>query len=798
VANPDWSTGLTPSIQVQVTIDQNGNYLGDTLILNLRNAQLSGSVVNPGGDPEPYGWLEVRLQQQGKDKGDNCFGTPIDQDGKFSIGGLAQGNYILKAHPNDGSPYSASSDVIITINANGEYTGGNLTIALKNPSITGKILNPDNSVAHYGFVNVGTNNGEWIDGTGADENGYFKLGLLPAGTYIIKAYPDSGTNCSESDGQTITVDQQGNVSGFSGTLILKSPQLTGTVKGPIGSADENNALPFGWVELRKQDGQGGYNWFGGSGVNDNGQFRIAGLANGTYTVIAHSDWNSDYSQSAETTIHVVGGACAESPLTLRLTDVQISGTVKGPLGSADADNVIPYGYVELRKQNGQNFDWINGVPVDDQGEFKIGGLTNGIYSLKVYPDGNSQYSSSGSYQFTIAGGICTVGFADPDNAVVNLVGQQLTGTIKDYLGQNVQYGSVEIRKQNGGSYDWLNNVEIDQNGTFKLGGLDNGSYKIMAYPKFGNKISPSGYITLTVAGGAVTAASGSGVDFNEVNKTLVINLGAPQISGTVKDPSDNEVPFCWVEIRDLQNNFVLGTGSDEQGKYTLSGLIDGSYKIKAYPSKDANFAPSAEIGITITGGSYSGNPLTISLRIAAAVGTVKDQGNAVKKGWVEIYDNNGVWVMTLPIDEDGHFKLGGLNAGSYTIQAYEITDTGFESSAKKALVIGIDSSVTYDGTAINGGNPFVINIIAANITGTVYKPGAQGPGNKIDGGWVEVGDSNSIWLLNVPVAPDGTFKLPDLANGSYKIQAFNNGYSPSAEAALTVDGQSHTVTLQLQ
>ena len=765
-AYPNGGSRYVPSDETAITISGGVGTGSGELVLQLREPQLSGRVVSPDGEAQPYGYIDIRLPD-----GRGLQGAGVDYEGNFSLGGLEDGTYLLKANPSGDSQYSASGEIEIQI-ADGAYAGGELIFVLQTPQITGVVKDPDNHPVAYAWVNVQEQGGKWVTGAGADENGVFRIGSLDASrTYVIKAYPGWNSEFCDSDPMEIAIDANGNYTGGNITLNLLQAMITGQVRKPDGSAS-----PFGWIEIQRKIDNNNWEWVEGTGVDETGKFRIKSLPDGIYRFKANPNWDSQYTAGISGEIIIVGAVPQSGPsLDITLTDAQINGMVKDPTGGSN----VGYGWVEVRKAiGGDQWEWVGGSSVDYNGNFRIGSLTEGTYVLKAYPDWSSDFSASDDMEVVIdSSGDCTT---NGGNIVILLSRVQIEGTVVEPGGSNARYGWLEVQKYNqaSGEWDWVEGTGYDWYGSFKLGGLADGTYRLKAYPEFGSSFTASEYTgNIDISGGAYNGGE------------LLLTLTQPRITGLVRDPSGEPVQNGWVEVRDAEDNFITGTGVRYNGAFALGGLADGVYKIRAYPAWGTEFIPSEEYTVNVSGNIID---ITLNLRNFQISGTVKTpDGSAIfNKGWIEVYSvTENRWVTGAGIEGDGAFHIGGLSDGQYTIRAFAEAGSVYANSES-------------DNFTITGGNAdkgsIEIRMTEARITGTVNMP----DGSPADGGWVEVGDLLQTWMLSVPVAADGSFKLPGLAGGDYTIQAFRNEGAQQTESVVSefhVDagGNSAAMTLQL-
>jgi hypothetical protein len=148
------------------------------------------------------------------------------------------------------------------------------------------------------------------------------------------------------------------------------------------------------------------------------------------------------------------------------------------------------------------------------------------------------------------------------------------------------------------------------------------------------------------------------------------------ISGRVTDASGtNGIANVNVNLKDLNNNGIDGTGTDENGYYSLDGNPAGDYKVEFDPANAAgnylrewyNDKSSFENADTVTannGQTTAG--IDAQLTEAGAVnGRVTDaSGTAGITGVdVTVYDWAWSWIGSSSTDSNGDYTINWLPAG---------------------------------------------------------------------------------------------------------------------------------------
>ena len=689
-----YKSDLNPSLNIKfnpVIGDFIGNSFGDSIPVEgkyemINNNSLfvnatsiiTGTVKNPDGTPAALGNVSIKAQN-----GDPVSSGNIN-NGKFLLGGLADGTYNLVAHPNGDSQYTNSTTKTITI-TNGVVspaTDANIELAFTNPLIIGTVKNPDGTLANEANVFINSQNGSSGSSVSIN-NGKFLLGGLADGTYNIAASPYDGSQYTSSMTKIITITN-GAVSEADANIELDftNPLIIGTVKNPDGTPA--NA---GGVSINTQSGeQVDY-------VNINsGKFIIGALADGTYSIVAYADGNSPYISSIIKTITIFNGVvspASDANIELAFTNPLITGTVKNPDGTPATS-----GWVTIDSQS-----WGQGSSVSIyNGNFFIGALADGTYNIVASPYDGSQYTSSVTKTITITDGAVSEADATMDLKFTNPL---ITGTVKNPGGTPATSGWVTINSQNGGQ----GSSGIINNGKFLLGGLADGTYNIVAYPDGDSQYTNSMTKTMIITDGVVSLADAN----------IELKFTNPIITGTVKNPDGTPATSGWVTIYP-QNEGQGSSGNISNGKFLLGGLADGTYNIIAYPEGDSKYTNSTTKTIIITNGIASpATDANIELNFTSPIitGTVKNpDGTPANAGNIFIDSKSGGSSSSVSIN-NGEFLIGALADGTYNIVASPFDGSQYTSSVTKTITIigGVVSPATDAKIELAFTNPIITGIV---------------------------------------------------------------------------------------
>ncbi|NEN04939.1 hypothetical protein G3T36_03550 [Diaminobutyricibacter tongyongensis] len=515
-----------------------------------------------------------------------------DANGKYTITGVAAGSYTLDFEAGSGyaeqwwsGRNSQQTADFFSVAAGQTVTGKNATLVAPG-SISGEVMgsgNPDvplssERVYLYGSTGVVAN-------IAMTSGGAYSFTGLAAGTYTI-LFTAIG-NYSEQwwfGAQTkaaatpITVGSGQNVTGISAVLSSGST-ISGTVSAQgspgagLAGATVNASSTAGVVAQAVTDGSGRYT--------------LEDLAAGTYTVeflpgagqsFSAQWWKNASSPSAATSITVGSQQNVPGINATLAAQSSVSGTVEQ---QGNPNTPVAGVNVNAVRSDG-TYAGSNGVS-DSAGNFTVAQLPAGSYTLIFTPNRtpgseqnfavqwwNGESSQAAANYFTVTGGQSATGM----NAVM-VPGATISGTVQGgspaaaLQGVVVGVYSLDGRLRGSVRTDALGHYSIDQ--------LTAGTYAVkFAAPSpydtewSGGKPSLQAATPLTVTSGQTATEDAVLALGASVSGTLSYAGGAPAAGYVgVYDavgPSDSLAT-------------LVGEATVANGKYTVSGLAPGVYKV---------------------------------------------------------------------------------------------------------------------------------------------------------------------------------------------------------------------------
>lgn len=472
--------------------------------------------------------------------------------------------------------------------------------------------------------------------------------------------------------------------------------------------------------------------------------------------------------------HAVQGRALASALTIVAAPqapAASTGSVSGTVTDKTSGSPIQYACVTAYGDTFQS----DAVCTDSSGHYSITGLPPGQYWVWV-EDHVASHISTGSTRTVAAG---------TDTPNVNLALQQggsIAGTVTDSHGNPLSGVCAEINDSSAGGC-------TNSSGTYQTTGLAPGTYSVYFYDNNGPYVGQSYSGTVSITLGQIT---------QNINVTL--ERGGT-ISGTLTSPTSNPVAGVCGDVRSSTDRWAGAViCSDAQGHYSTTGLQTGSYKVEFYdrtgtyltqwyPSSSTETDATA-VAVTL-GQDTSGKDAVLALagHIAGTVVSATD-GAPLASVCIDASSSNGGGYGCS--DSSGHFDVGGLDTGSYSLDYYDNSTAGYLERYYHDVDIapGARLGVTRGQTTTADDEHLVLG---GRISGRVVDEG----GNPISGVYVETTNYDGT---GANTATDGTYTVVGLHAGSYGLD-FNDydgsGYLGRLYHDVDLGGASDTISVSL-
>jgi protocatechuate 3,4-dioxygenase beta subunit len=714
--------------------------------------------------------------------GGGWAGADTDANGYYKVTGLRPSEYRLRVEK---SPFIEKyyPDAIdwceaeaLTVTAEAPAIGIDFEMDLGG-TITGTVTNEQTGqpITDNGWVNACPTNGEpWGRGCGEiDSNGLYTITGLPEGTYKVEAQFEGYDR--EFYGDTVDWMMATNVEVAVGETagdidFALKPESGGAIVGRVVLPD-NTPVPDAQVNA---DSVENMKWKNAQS-DPNGEFRITGITPGQWCIRAQPPFGTDYldaSESPEMLVDINESATETDIGDITLPTVNLIGQALMPDDS-------PARHVPV---NIETLDWsfFQNVGTDEQGYFRVGGLSEGTYRLKL----EMPWGTSG----VVPPDPCEVEITDT-NSILNIGTIKYTTALKHIEGRvkksnEAGVANAEINGWRRGSEGWAHTMS-DANGNFSMD-LAPGTWELMIHP------SPQASNVDWIYMGnpkVVTFVN----DANEETKsvTFTIETAGSQVMGRVTGPNGETVRSgtAWVEIRDdvgRGNGVSVGTGgtfeiSVSSGKYNVWVGVDQ----QTYPRWSSPQLPPFDID---DGETVTLPDIELVEKTSGIHGNVtrSSDGEPVSGVYIHAWRQENGWADTTT-DDNGNYQLS-VTSGNWEVAAEPPYNSSYVSGQPPQRVIVNDNEIVSN-------IDFELIEAAGTIDGTLY----DSSGNiitDIDGGWAYARRNSEY--MHEPIAGSPvengqfSFNIPD---GTYLVGVHlppNSGYSMAEEQEVTVGSESDT------
>ncbi|MED4051937.1 carboxypeptidase regulatory-like domain-containing protein [Priestia megaterium] len=691
---------------------------GQTQVLNVilqpQPGNVTGTVLSQDGTP--VNGATIRLIDQF-----NTITTTVttNTQGQYTIPNITPGQYSLTASSSNFQSQSRG----VTINS-GQTTVSNFTLIPSPGTVIGTITSSAGTPVEGAVIEVLDSGSNVIATATSNAQGQYTINQLAPGTFRLRAtaqnFQTSLLGFTIQAGQTTTQN-----------IVLQSSP--GTLTGTLTDAQTGNPLIAASVNVVNQAGV----TIATATTNAQGQYAIANLAPGTYTVT--------FGQQGYASQTVGTGVRANTTTTLSTALNQnlgvITGTVTNNQGAPLIGTVIN---VFL------NNNLVASVNTNEAGTYTIPNLAIGNYTVNALSQ-NFQSQVKGAqvsaFQTT------TVNFTLIPNPGV------LTGTIIDTNGNTVSGAVVNIRTNTGGAV--IGNAASDQSGLYTVPNL-----------------APGTYIVTATAPNLQISSQGTTIQSNQTT-TLNFKLAFSPvtINGKILNQQTGEaIAGAQIQVRILDGNgaVVANVLANQQGVFEVPQLAPGTYTVFATaPNFQTNFAsvnvppgsqPNIQISLTPSPGYINGQVVNVIT------------GDPVGGATISIVNQNNVQLKTVLTDSQGNYSIEGLSPGSYNIV---VSATDFQSTIIGAIVLA--NATTTAPIALSPSPGTIIGNVSPNQPNTV----------------VQLYNTNNIFIQSTIADTNGNYQFLNLAPGSYIVKAQSPSFITQSTGALVSSNVATTVNLIL-
>lgn len=730
---------------------------------------------------------------------------------------------------------TTQSGEIQTANSNGVYV-----LSTAQANLAFRVVDPNNptvaiSSAWVDLIDPSTN--DYIGGDGA-YNGIVYMSVEP-GTYKLQVNSRSAELASNTFDLVVTstganvssggVAIQQNNGAYS--LPMALPNVTATIKNAAGEiVGSSNSVNL-HAQIQKKNSSNNWQWTNnGAQVSSAGRVGFKITEPGTYRVRVQVNNSADYALtfSEEFNIAAASDVRALGDITLKTPNFKVRVRASGSsLDLIDA-------HVNVFEVYSQGSDWMGDSWTQASGLAAYNFDHNGNYQIQVEPPYDNATTSSASkrYDATVTGcpSACSVAVtgvtAGSDGVVIlslgtpNITGKILsqTGTAITFVGSKSARASLQRYNENGSYWDWIDDIQVKQDGTFGFAQTQNGTYRV--------RIEPYG-----IAGAYTTVSDSFVIDSTHQTKDFGNwNLREPGLKIAVRTTTGtSNIEYANVEIR-KDNKFVewIQTGQSGVGGFTFTSA--GTYQLTVRNDNEIAGASSKTYVATVTAGANSGEFNTSIAGVTAGsdgvfvlrLGTPNVTGKLVdssgatvtngRNGWVYINAQkqnavNDSWDWTefnANVKADGTFGLNIETPGTYRlrIDTYGRSDIALTYSSEFTITSANASTFSKAFGNIVMKSPTLKGVVKSP-DGTTNIQNAQVIAiNNVTGQemWDKSAntDKNGAWSMSLP---SGSYSI--YARAPYRSLIYGNGEQLSgvtvaSDGTATISGGADASALSLR
>ncbi|MDM8520919.1 carboxypeptidase regulatory-like domain-containing protein [Anaerolineales bacterium HSG6] len=783
-----------------------------------KGGQLSGLVTNDQNEPLSDIWVEV-YNLESKDWSDGCWiwvaATKTDTEGRYEVGGLSTGTYRVGFYDRHGNYFTEyydntsdlkdSTDVSVTT---GQNTTGIDAVLGSGGHISGQVTNVSNEPLAEIMVLVKQktkHHWEAIGWATTDEQGNYDVSGLMAGDYLVyftdtpnvpwgdkendngHYLPEFYDDTQQPDQATLVTVGDGQSTDNINAVLTTGGQINGQV------TTDGSGLAWVSVELFRQE-EGQWEWIKATHTNKEGQYQLAGLSEGIYSVgfsgwLGHVGFKQFYQDAPDlnsaTEIDVAQGQTIGGINAIISDEAgQISGMVTNQQGEALAEISVKVYW----KFHGE-WEKVARTETDSAGQYEIGGLPTGSYSVAFF-------DHSGAYM-----GEYYDDMTDPDQAtLVTVTAGESTVNINAVLGQGgsisgqvsssqdqplakVNVCAMPADRDETGNHDghddWGNCARTNEQGLYQITGLPSGDY-VVSFESPYHHAKSEFYDNKGSWQEADAVSVSLGQTTSDINAVL---SNGSAISGVVTDEATGEaLPETWVCANPAERHgWQQCETTDENGAYTIGGLRTGSYIVEFWHG-DGHYLPEFYDN---QASPESANPVSVeadqtTTDINAALSTgghisgqvTNNAGEPLADIAVEVYADGTTdmwgWRGMAHTDENGQYDIGGLAEGDYRVGFFDWTGRYVSEFYDNAFHLEAGTQVSVLSQQTTSDINAVLEI-GGGLSGQITSDGSETlEGIEVivyrsdNGEWVEVGHAKTN--------RNGNYMVKGLMTGAYRVE----------------------------
>jgi outer membrane protein OmpA-like peptidoglycan-associated protein/5-hydroxyisourate hydrolase-like protein (transthyretin family) len=783
---------------------------------------ISGTVTAATGEGELSG-INVLLYVLNGSTWDFDLSAETDAEGDYSIGGLAAGTYRAYFYDVAGTyireyyagSYTADGATSIPVADGATVAGIDATLDTAG-HITGTVYEPDGTTPREAIEvrvlpvsEAATSTNYYYAIT--DVDGWYDIAGLPSGQYRVQfldvvsliyspQYYIAGFQAA--DAVPVLVTAPGTTVGIDATL-----SVGGTISGTV----TDGVNPIAGVSVIAYQNVVGeeYEWISQTFTTlADGSYVIQGLPTGSFVVsfdapgYAFTFYDGAYRLQDGTTVPVTVG----NETTGIDAELSLPGTISGTITAAAGGGPLAGEWAEAYRETSPGvWDFIVTGVSEVDGTYTTGPIPPGTYRVKFG-------ASSAMYKAEYFDGVfsdteATPIVVGPGDALVEIdatldpLNGHINGTVTVDGGGPAAGVEVTAWRPDGTDWVWASTTNTAADGSYSVGGLPAGIYRVLFTDNNGVYISEYYNDALTIDDGT-SIVLGSGATEFGIDASLAT---AGHVTGTVTAATGGApLPNIWVQVFHMVDattyDWVTGGYTAANGTYDVGGLPTGTYRVGFYPSTTAYvaeyyidaFTVETATDISVTAPGTTGNidaALDTGGNITGTV-TASFDGAGLQNIRVDAYLLRGgdwVWAGGNTTEEGGTYDVYPIPAGTYRVSFTDDGGTFATQYYQAASSLGTATNVALS----EGGTTTNINAVMmefGGLQGTV-----QGPGGPLEGVTVSLSGGAGV----ATTTADGTYTISGIAPGTYTATFSLTGYVTQAPIVDITEGATITQDITL-
>ena len=466
-----------------------------------QTCSVEGQVLN-SSTGEPLRKVQILLRPV-TSSADSPYGALTNATGRFLIGGVAPGRYMLMAERAGFVRAQSRRPDILALSAGQRLKDVTVRLA-PHGVIAGRILDEDGDPVHN--TSVQAMRWTYVQGrrslmpaasSSTNDLGEYRLPGLPPGRYYVNAtyrafaaqtragnagpeenyaatyYPNTVDPAAAAP---IPVEAGNTIRGIDITLLrTRTVRITGRVANPAGGGISRNVLVF-LTQRERARGRESQT----ARLQPEGAFEIRGVAPGSYTVAAH--WYVDGKRYAASQPVDVGSANIDGINLTLAPGIDIEGRVHVEGGEEVRTRGLR---VAVQPVNDVAFTASMGGLVKEDGSFSLAGLDPGLGTVQVFGVPENHYVKSvrlGENEW-VDGAVTVSAGAGSLDVLLSANAAQVEGVVLDEKQQPAPGATVVLApdERRRGRPDLFRTAVTDQHGRFVLKSLAPGDYKLFSW-----------------------------------------------------------------------------------------------------------------------------------------------------------------------------------------------------------------------------------------------------------------------------------------------------------------------------